>query len=93
MMAADTGDDGWRDKATYKSLILEHHMAAGKFGFSGLYTPLNDSGMLRSIRDTGLFKVGSRVDDLLVEHYGGEDQKVIPLRTALSAPFSELVVF
>lgn len=177
MMATDTGDDGWRDKATYKSLILEHHMAASRFGFSGLYTPLNDSGkfdtalrdgsitelsilakmvlplvkayqekndfevakiirknsplldkktlaikiesqaemlqkaedaveslmglwaddktpscldVLKSIRDTGLFKVGSRVDDLLVEHYGGEDQKVIALRAALSAPFSEL---
>ncbi|HIZ54752.1 MAG TPA: AAA family ATPase [Firmicutes bacterium] len=177
MMATDTGDDGWRDKAAYKSLILEHHMAASRFDFSGLYTPLNDSGkfdtalrdgsitelsilakmvlplvkayqekndfevakivrknsplldkktlaatmesqaemlqkaedaveslmglwadgkipscleVLRSIRDTGLFEVGSRVDDLLTEDYEGEDQKVIALRTALSAPFSEL---
>lgn len=42
-MAIDAGDNGWKDKTTYKSLILEHHMAAGRFGFSNLYMPLNDS--------------------------------------------------
>ena len=177
MMAVDTGDDGWNDKATYKSLILEHHMAASRFGFSNLYMPLNDSGkfdtalrdgsiaelsvltkmvlplvkayqekndfeiakiirkysplldrktlaaktesqaeilqnaenaleslmelwadnkipscldVLRLIRDTGLFEVGSRADDLLAEQYEGENQKIIALRTALLASFSEL---
>lgn len=177
MMAVDTGDDGWNDKATYKSLILEHHMAASRFGFSNLYMPLNDSGkfdtalhdgsitelsilakmvlplvkayqekndfevaktvrkysplldrkalatktenqaeilqnaenaleslmalwadnkipscldVLRSIRNTGLFEVGSRADDLLAEQYEGENQKVIALRTALLASFNEL---
>lgn len=45
---------------------------------------------LRSIRDTGLFEVGSRADDLLAEQYEGENQKIIALRTALLASFSEL---
>ena len=177
IMAVDTGDDGWKDKAMYKSLILEHHMAASRFGFSNLYMPLNESGkfdtalrdgsiaelsilakivlplvkayqekndfevakiirkyspmldkkmlvaqiknqaeilqnaenaveslmklwtdnkvpscldVLRSIRDTGLFEVGGRANDLLTEQYEGENQKIIALRTALSASFSEL---
>ena len=176
-MATDTGDDGWKDKTAYKSLILEHHMAASRFGFSNLYTPLNESGkfdtalrdgsiaelsilakmvlplvkayqekndfevakivrkysplldkktfasniesqaemlqnaenaiqvlmelwsddkdpscldVLRSVRDTSLFEVSGRVDDLLAEQYEGENQKIIALRTALSASFSEL---
>ena len=176
-MATDTGDDGWKDKTAYKSLILEHHMAASRFGFSNLYMPLNDSkkfdtalrngsitelsilakrvlplvkayqekndfevakivrkhsplldkktlvakaddqaeilqkaenavetlmelwsdnkipsclDALRSIRDTGLFEVSSRTEDILAEQYEGESQKVIALRKALSASFSEL---
>lgn len=43
IMASDTGDEGWKDNSTYKSLILEHHMAASRFGFSDLYLPLNKS--------------------------------------------------
>ena len=176
-MAAGTGDDGWKDKTTYKSLILEHHMAASRFGFFNLYMPLNDSkkfdtalrngsitelsilakmvlplvkayqekndfevakiarkysplldkktletttedqaeilqkaenaveslmalwsdnqipsclDVLRSIRDTGLFEVSNRTEDLLAEQYEGEDKKIVALRQALSASFSEL---
>lgn len=176
-MAIATGDDGWKGKTTYKSLILEHHMAASRFGFSNLYMPLNDSkkfdtalrngsitelsilakmvlplvkayqekndfevakivkknsplldkktlvtktddqteilqkaenaveslmelwsdnktpsclDVLRSIRDTGLFEVGSRTEDILAEQYEGENQKIIALRKALTASFSEL---
>ena len=176
-MATDTGDDGWKDKTTYKSLILEHHMAASRFGFSNLYMPLNDSkkfdtalrngsitelsilakivsplvkayqekndfevakivrkysplldkktlatttedqteilqkaenavaslmelwsdnripsclDVLRSIQDTGLFEVSNRTEDLLAEQYEGEDKKIVALRLALLASFSEL---
>ena len=46
--------------------------------------------VLRLVRDTGLFEVSSRVDDLLAEQYEGENQKIIALRAALSASFSEL---
>lgn len=44
IMFKDTNDAGWNDESEYKSLILEHHMAASRFGFSDLYQPLNDSG-------------------------------------------------
>lgn len=177
LMVQDTGDIGWNDDTQYKSLILEHHMAASRFGFSDLYMPLNNSGkfdtslrdgsitelsilskivsplvtayqsgndfevskivrknsplldkeafaselgdqtkmlekagnaveslmhlwkdekipscleVLKSIRDTGLFKVGSRVDELLTEFSQGENEKVTALRNALSVPFCEL---
>lgn len=177
IMAHDTGDIGWNDDTQYKSLILEHHMAASRFGFSDLYMPLNDSGkfdtslrdgsitelsilskivsplvaayqggndfevakivrknspllnkeafaselgdqtkmlekadaavealmhlwddekipscldVLKSIRDTGLFKVTSRVGELLTEFSQGESEKVTALRNALSVPFYEL---
>lgn len=46
--------------------------------------------VLRLIRDTGLFKVGSRVDELLTEFSEGENEKVTVLRKALSVPFYEL---
>lgn len=177
LMAQDTGDIGWNDDTQYKSLILEHHMAASRFGFADLYMPLNNSGkfdtslrdgsitelsilskivsplvtayqsgndfevakivrknspllnkeafaselsdqtkmlekaetavealmrlwddekipscleVLKSIRGTGLFKIGSRVDELLTEFFQGENEKVTALRNALSVPFYEL---
>ena len=42
-MAHETGDLEWNDKSKYKSLILEHHMAAIRFGFLDLFAPLNTS--------------------------------------------------
>ncbi len=176
-MAQDTGDIGWNDDTQYKSLILEHHMAASRFGFADLYMPLNSSGkfdtslrdgsitelsilsklvsplveayqsgndfevskivrknsplldkeafafesddqtkmlekagsaveslmnlwkdekipscleVLKNIRDTRLFKVGNRVDELLTEFSQGENEKVTALRNALAVPFCEL---
>lgn len=177
MMSQDTGDIGWNDEEDYKSLILEHHMAASRFGFSELYMPLSNSKkfdtslregsipelsilsklvspllaayqsgndfevakiirknspllnkevfitglnnqvellrkaeeavellmklwndgkvptcleVLKSIRDTGLFKVGNRVDEVLADYSQDENEKITALRTALSAPFYEL---
>lgn len=46
--------------------------------------------VLKSIRETGLFKVGGRVDELLTEFSQGENEKVTALRNALSVPFYEL---
>lgn len=177
MMVQDTGDIGWNDEEDYKSLILEHHMAASRFDFSELYMPLSNSKkfdtslregsipelsilsklvfpllvayqsgndfevakiirknspllnkevfitglnnqvellrkaeeavellmklwndgkvptcleLLKSIRDTGLFKVGNRVDEVLADYSQDENEKITALRTALSAPFYEL---
>ena len=42
----------WRDSKQYKSLILEHHMAASRFGFLELYLPLNEVPVFNtSLRD------------------------------------------
>ena len=177
IMRQDTGDVGWSNDTQYKSLILEHHMAASRFGFSDLYMPLNDSKkfdtslrdgsitelsilskivsplvaaykcrndfevaqivrkyspllnkeafaselsdqtkmleksedavealmrlwddgkipscleVLKSIRETGLFKVGNRADELLTDFSEGENEKITALRKALSVPFNEL---
>ncbi|WP_413538166.1 UvrD-helicase domain-containing protein [Enterococcus malodoratus] len=42
-MAKITADSNWLISSKYKSLILEHHMAASRFGFSDLYKPLHES--------------------------------------------------
>lgn len=42
-MAIISCDKNWLEPMGYKSLILEHHMAASRFSFSGIFTPLNDS--------------------------------------------------
>ena len=176
-MEQDTGDSNWNDENGYKSLILEHHMAASRFGFSDLYTPLNDSkkfdtslregsitelsilykvvsplieayrkkndfeiakiirknsplvnkdafvitvkdqtktlqeadkavdklmklwddnrdplciDILKIIKETGLFQIGNRADNILAEYSEDEDKKITALRNSLSVPFSEL---
>ena len=177
IMSKDTNDYGWDNESEYKSLILEHHMAASKFGFSDLYQPLNDSGkfdtalregsiselsilfntvsplveayqnkdglqvariirkssplvaksaflhetedqtktlqkadaaveylmelweddneplcldVLKRIKETKIFDLGSRVDSILAGYVEDEDGKVTALRNALLVPFSEL---
>jgi DNA helicase-2/ATP-dependent DNA helicase PcrA len=39
-MAHITGDAAWKDLKGRKTLILEHHMAATRMGFLGLFAPL-----------------------------------------------------
>lgn len=41
MMAKETDDNNWLSSDKCKSLILEHHMAASRLGFSDLHSPLN----------------------------------------------------
>ena len=72
MMAQDTGDVGWNDDDQYKSLILEHHMAASRFGFSELYMPLNDSKKFdTSLRDGSILELSilSKIVSPLVKAY------------------------
>ncbi len=177
IMAKKTEDNDWLEASKYKSLILEHHMAASRFGFYNLYAPLNESGffdtslrdgsiselsvlsniisplikayqnkndfevtrivrqhsplldkktfrdrtgnqtellqvaedavedllslwrdgsnptcldVLKSIEKTNLFKLNSRVDDILADSIEDEDQKVAALRKALTVHFDEL---
>lgn len=177
IMASDAADNNWLDESEYKSLILEHHMAASRLGFHNLYAPLNESGafdtslrdgsiaelsflsqivsplvkasqngndfevsriarqysplldkkvlaanpdaqttmlqkaetavdclmelwtddkipvcvdVVKSIQDTGLFKLNERAGHILVPYVDGEDAKTTALRKALSVPFDEL---
>lgn len=51
LMAKETGDSCWINN-NYKSLILEHLMAARRLGFYALYEPLHQSGAFdNSLRD------------------------------------------
>ncbi len=45
LMSQEANDIDWDDETMYKSLILEHHMAASRFSFSGIFAPLNESGV------------------------------------------------
>ena len=176
LMAQATGDLEWNDETKYKSLILEHSMAAVRSGFFELYAPLNDAkcfdtslrngtitelsflsnvisplvkaykagdefevsrivrcnsllleenqlisqkdqisalrnvemavdslmelwkgdkepiclDILQSIKNTGLFVLDSRVDDILKAPLEDEPKKVSALREALKVPFSTL---
>lgn len=177
IMAKKTKDNDWLEASKYKSLILEHHMAASRFGFYNLYAPLNEArsfdtflrdgsipelavlsriisplikayqnkddfevtkivrqhsplldktafrdrtdnqtellqaaeeavedllslwsdginptclDVLKSIAKTNLFKLNSRVGDILADSIEDEDQKVTALRKALAVCFDEL---
>lgn len=52
IMAEYANDKDWLNSTKYKSLILEHHMAASRFNFFDLYAPLNESKSFdTSLRD------------------------------------------
>lgn len=80
MMVQDTGDIGWNDEEDYKSLILEHHMAASRFGFSELYMPLSNSKKFdTSLREGSIPELSilsKLVFPLLVAYQSGNDFEV-----------------
>lgn len=43
-----TADDGWKSAETYKSLTLEHRMAARRMGFLEMFVPLHDVESFRT---------------------------------------------
>lgn len=52
IMAEKANDSNWLDATKNKNLILEHHMAANRFGFFDLFAPLNESKLFdTSLRD------------------------------------------
>lgn len=58
IMAEKACDNDWLDMTKYKSLILEHHMAASRFGFFDLYAPLNESKSFdTSLRDGSISEI------------------------------------
>lgn len=176
-MSEITSDIEWQTNTGYECLILEHHMAASRFSFSNLYTPLNDSkefdsalrkgeiaeisflantisplvkahqanntfeiakivrqsspalskkalslqpdkqqqkleqaetatqslfalwndgkipsciDVLRNLKESGLYELSERMEEIIDSTYAGEDPKVIALKAALSVPFDEM---
>ena len=76
IMSEETGDGEWRDSKQYKSLILEHHMAASRFGFLELYSPLNEVSVFNtSLRDGSISELSflSKVISPLVQAYKGNN--------------------
>ena len=176
-MSEITCDMEWQTVAGYECLILEHHMAASRFSFSNLYTPLNDSkefesalrkgeiaelsflantiiplvkahqakntfeiakivrqsspllskkalslqpdkqqqkleqaevatqslfalwdggkipsciDVLLNLKESGLYELSERMEEIIDSTYAGGDPKVIALKTALNVPFDEM---
>lgn len=80
IMAEKAFDNDWLDTSKYKSLILEHHMAASRFGFFDLYSPLNESKSFdTSMRDGTIWELSflSNIVSPLVKAYqSGNDFEV-----------------
>lgn len=176
-MAETTSDVEWKTDTGYECLILEHHMAASRFSFSNLYTPLNESkefdsalrkgeiaeisflantisplikahqsnntfeiakiirqsspllskkalslqpdkqqykleqaesatkslfalwndgkipsciDVLSNLKESGLYEISERMEEIIDSTYAGDDPKVIALKTALNVPFDEM---
>ena len=176
-MSEITCDMEWQTNAGYECLILEHHMAASRFSFSNLYTPLNESkefdsalrkgeiaelsflantiiplvkahqakntfeiakivrqsspllskkalslqpdkqqqkleqaevatqslfalwdggkipsciDVLLNLKESGLYELSERMEEIIDSTYAGGDPKVIALKTALNVPFDEM---
>lgn len=177
IMAETTSDVEWKTDTGYECLILEHHMAASRFSFSNLYTPLNESkefdsalrkgeiaeisflantisplikahqsnntfeiakiirqsspllskkalslqpdkrqykleqaesatkslfalwndgktpsciDVLSNLKESGLYEISERMEEIIDSTYAGDDPKVIALKTALNVPFDEM---
>lgn len=79
-MAKDTNDSEWDNETGYKSLILEHHMAASRFGFSDLYMPLNDSKQFdTSLREGSIAELSilyKIVSPLVTAHKDGDEFEI-----------------
>lgn len=76
IMSEITTDNKWLIPSEYKSLILEHHMAASRFEFSDLYTPLHESRAFdTSLRDGSISELSflSKVVSPLVKAHQAQN--------------------
>lgn len=83
-------DKAWLDSAQYKSLILEHHMAASRFGFFDLYAPLNEAKSFdTSLRDGSIAELSFlfNVISPLVKAYQNENDFEVARITRQKSPF------
>ncbi|MGM0214558.1 UvrD-helicase domain-containing protein [Enterococcus sp. AZ109] len=80
IMSSVTKDDNWLISTEYKSLILEHHMAASRFGFSDLYRPLHESRKFdSSLRDGSISELSflsSVISPLITAYQNQNDFEV-----------------
>ncbi len=90
IMAVKAKDDDWINSEKYKSLILEHHMAASRFGFFELYAPLNEIDSFNtSLRDGSIVEISflSNVISPLVRAYQSGDDFEISKIVRQHSPF------
>lgn len=80
IMAEISDDKNWLDTKSYKSLILEHHMAASRLGFIDLYSTLSDAKTFdTSLRDGSISELsflGNIVSPLVKAYQSGNDFEV-----------------
>ena len=80
IMAEEAADNDWLEASKYKSLILEHHMAASRFGFYNLYAPLNESGSFdTSLRDGSIAELSflaNIISPLVRAYQSGNDFEI-----------------
>ena len=80
VMSEKTNDKAWLDVTQYKSLILEHHMAASRFGFLELYSPLNEidsfSTSLRNGSISEISLLANVISPLIKAYQSGNDFEV-----------------
>ena len=89
MMAKLANDNEWLNSANYKSLILEHHMAACRFGFLDLYTPLNESDVFdTALRNGSIPEISFLANTVspLVQAYRNSDEFEISRIIRLNSP-------
>lgn len=79
-MAEKADDKAWLDATQYKSLILEHHMAASRFGFLELYSPLNEiDSFSTSLRNGSISEISflaNVISPLVKAYQSGNDFEV-----------------
>jgi DNA helicase-2/ATP-dependent DNA helicase PcrA len=80
IMSKKANDDSWLDSHNYKSLILEHHMAASRLAFSNLYNPLNESSAFdTSLRDGSISELSflsNVISPLVKAHHENDNYKI-----------------
>lgn len=75
-MATITGDEEWNRRGERQTLILEHHMAAARLGFSELYRPLYEvDQFLTGLLDGSLPPIRFLREELLPFLKASRDQK------------------
>jgi len=97
MMAKECNDNDWADGSNYKSLILEHHMAASRFGFSSLYEPLNEVGAFDTVLLKGtipeLKLLAETVSPLVKAYKEGNDYEVSKIVKKSRSPLLDKKAF